>query len=127
MVRIFYSNTQATKMPSHLPQREASADASNKSLAIATVLWYRSAMNAKQRRTLEAIFARPVPSDLRWADIESLLVALGAERSEGRGSRVRFLLNGAEAVFHRPHPSPNTDKGAVAAARRFLETAGVKP
>jgi hypothetical protein len=84
-------------------------------------------MNAKHRRTLEAIYARPVPSDLRWAEIEALLVALGAERSEGRGSRVRFALKGAEAVFHRPHPSPNTDKGAVAAVRRFLESAGVKP
>jgi len=84
-------------------------------------------MYAKQRRILEAIFARPVPSDLRWSEIESLLVALGAERSEGRGSRVRFLLRGAEAVFHRPHPGPNTDKGAVAAVRRFLESAGVKP
>jgi len=84
-------------------------------------------MNAKHRRTLEAIYALPVPSDLRWAEIEALLVALGAERSEGRGSRVRFALKGAEAVFHRPHPSPNTDKGAVAAVRRFLESAGVKP
>ena len=84
-------------------------------------------MNAKHRRTLEAIFARPVPPDLRWADIESLLIALGAERSEGRGSRVRFLLKGEPAVFHRPHPKPETDKGAVAAVRRFLESAGVKP
>ncbi len=50
---------------------------------------------------------------------------LGAERSEGRGSRVRFLLKGTEAVFHRPHPRPDTDKGAVAAVRRFLESAGV--
>jgi hypothetical protein len=84
-------------------------------------------MNAKHRRTLEAIYARPVTSDLRCAEIEALLVALGAERSEGRGSRVRFALKGAEAVFHRPHPSPNTDKGAVVAVRRFLESAGVKP
>ena len=84
-------------------------------------------MNAKHRRTLEAIFARPAPSDLRWAEIEALLIALGAERSEGRGSRVRFLLASAEAVFHRPHPSPNTDKGAVVAVRRFLESAGVRP
>ena len=84
-------------------------------------------MNAKHRRTLEAIFSKPVPSDLRWAEIESLLVALGAERSEGRGSRVRFLLGSAEAVFHRPHPTPNTDKGAVSAVRRFLESAGVRP
>jgi hypothetical protein len=82
-------------------------------------------MNAKHRRTLEALFARPVPSDIRWTEIEALLVALGAERSEGRGSRVRFLLNGAEAVFHRPHPRPETDKGALKAVRRYLETARV--
>ncbi|QGM47975.1 addiction module toxin, HicA family [Methylocystis heyeri] len=47
-------------------------------------------------------------------DIESLLIALGAERSEGRGSHIRFLLGGAEAVFHRPHPKPEIDKGTVA-------------
>jgi len=81
-------------------------------------------MNAKHRRTLEAIFARPVPPDLRWAEIESLLVALGAQRSEGRGSRVRFALGSAEAVFH---PSPNADQGAVVAVRRFLQGAGVQP
>jgi len=56
-----------------------------------------------------------------------MLVALGAELSEGRGSRVRILLNGAEAVFHRPHPKKETDKGAVVSMRRFLENAGIKP
>ncbi|MGI8568134.1 MAG: type II toxin-antitoxin system HicA family toxin [Methylocella sp.] len=84
-------------------------------------------MNAKHRRTLEAIFARPVLSDIRWAEIEALMVALGAERSEGRGSRVRFLLNGAEAVFHRPHPRPETNKGAVVSVREFLKIAGIEP
>jgi hypothetical protein len=83
--------------------------------------------NTKQSRTLEAIFARPVRSDVKWGDIETLLEALGAQRSEGRGSRLRFSLNGAEAVFHRPHPQPETDKGALVAVRRFLETAGIKP
>jgi hypothetical protein len=84
-------------------------------------------MNAKHRSTLEAIFARPVRSDIRWMEIESLLIALGAERSEGRGSRVRFLLKGAEAVFHRPHPRPDTNKGAVASVREFLKMAGIEP
>lgn len=45
--------------------------------------------------------------------------------SEGRGSRVRIELNGMEATFHRPHPRKETDKGAVASMRRFLEQAGV--
>jgi len=84
-------------------------------------------MNAKHKSTLEALFAQPVQSDIRWMDIEALLMALGAERSEGRGSRVRFLWNEAEAVFHRPHPKPTTNKGAVISVREFLARAGVKP
>jgi hypothetical protein len=84
-------------------------------------------MNSKHKRTLVAIFERPIPSNIRWSDIESLMVALGAECSEGRGSRVRFLLKGEEASFHRPHPEPETDKGAVKAVRVFLERVGVKP
>ena len=83
-------------------------------------------MNTKHRRTLEAVFARPARPDIRWADVESLLLALGAKRSEGSGSRVRFQLDRAEAVFQRPHPSPLIDKGAVVSERRFLEAAGVQ-
>jgi hypothetical protein len=84
-------------------------------------------MNKKQRRTLGAIFADPVRSDVKWTDIESLLAACGGDVSEGRGSRVRVSLNGEYAVFHRPHPNPNTDKGALKAVRRFLIIAGVTP
>ncbi|PJF32860.1 MAG: hexulose-6-phosphate synthase, partial [Phototrophicales bacterium] len=28
---------------------------------------------------------------------------------------------------HRPHPSPNTDKGAVASIRKWLKENGVEP
>ena len=83
-------------------------------------------MNSKQRKTLFDLFREPVPSDIEWADIESLLSALGANLSEGNGSRVRVELNGERAVFHRPHPEKTTDKGAVRAVRRFLQNAGVK-
>ena len=84
-------------------------------------------MNATHRKTLAAIFANPVRSDVRWDAIEALFVACGAEISEGRGSRVRVLLNGAEAVFHRPHPKPETDKGALKSVRHFLSKAGIEP
>jgi hypothetical protein len=77
--------------------------------------------------TLVAIFRTPVSAGIKWRDIEVLLTNLGAEIAEGRGSRVRVSLNGQDAVFHRPHPSPDTDKGAVRAVRRFLESAGVEP
>ncbi|MBD5779863.1 type II toxin-antitoxin system HicA family toxin [Pelagicoccus sp. NFK12] len=81
-------------------------------------------MNRKQRLTLEKVRERPERSDLPWKDIENMLSALGAEISEGSGSRVRVYLNGVRAVFHRPHPQKETDKGAVKSVRRFLEAAG---
>jgi hypothetical protein len=84
-------------------------------------------MNQNQRRTLEAVFDDPVRSNIPWRDIEAMLKAAGAEISEGAGSRVRIALNGVRAVFHRPHPQKETDKGAVRAMRRFLTEAGVTP
>jgi hypothetical protein len=84
-------------------------------------------MNHKQRQTLEAIFDDPVRSNIPWRDIEAMLKAAGAEITEGKGSRVRIALNGVRAVFHRPHPQKETDKGAVHSLRRFLTEAGVTP
>jgi len=84
-------------------------------------------VDAKHRKTLEAIFEKPERANLAWRDVEALFIALGAEISEGSGSRVRVALKGVRAVFHRPHPRKETTKGAVKSARRFLEAAGVKP
>lgn len=84
-------------------------------------------MVGKHRKTLEAVFADPVRSNALWADVEGLFAAAGAEISEGRGSRVRVSLNGVDAVFHRPHPQKETDKGALKSVRRFLSEAGVTP
>ena len=84
-------------------------------------------MNKKQRQTLDKIFERPDRSDIPWANIESLFDTLGADISEGRGSRVRVALNDVRAVFHRPHPERVTNKGAVKSVRRFLQEAGVRP
>ena len=82
---------------------------------------------SKHDKTLRAIFAEPVRASVNWSDIESLLRHLGAELSEGEGSRVRIALNGVRAVFHRPHPQKETDKGALRSMRRFLAEAGVTP
>ena len=84
-------------------------------------------MQRKQRRTLEQIYKRPTSDNIRWKDIESLFKALGAEVSERAGSRVAVVLFGEVRVFHRPHPSPNTDKGAIASIRNWLKHYEVKP
>ena len=84
-------------------------------------------MNNRHRKTLVAVFARLNRADLRRSDVEALVLALGGEVAEGEGSRVRLALNGVRAVFHRPHPKPETDKGAIGSLRRFFEMAGVMP
>ena len=84
-------------------------------------------MGPKHDRTLKAIFEDPARSNIAWRDIEAMLEAAGAEISEGAGSRVRIALNGVRAVFHRPHPQKETDKGAVKSMRRFLTESGVTP
>ena len=84
-------------------------------------------MNARHLATLRRIFAEPTPANLRWRDIEALLRAAGADIREGAGSRVRVALNGIRAVFHRPHPRPDANRGAVRAVRDFLAAAGVEP
>ncbi len=85
------------------------------------------AMKRKHQKVLESIYARPVSGNIQWREIEALLVELGAEVSEREGSRVAVVLFGEVRVFHRPHPSPSTDKGAVASIRKWLEQHGVLP
>ncbi len=84
-------------------------------------------MNKHHKKTLRSIFAQPISGNIQWRDVESLLKALGAILEERAGSRVAVLLNDRVAVFHRPHPDPNMDKGAVKDLRRFLESAGITP
>jgi len=81
----------------------------------------------RHQRILDAIYAEPTRANLAWQDIESLMVALGAELSEGRGSRLRVALHGVRAVFHRPHPAREASKAMVRSVRRFLSEAGVEP
>lgn len=56
-----------------------------------------------------------------------LFVALGATTIEGKGSRVRFVLNDVVATFHRPHPQKEAKPYQVRDARHFLQQAGIAP
>lgn len=84
-------------------------------------------MKRKHRKTLELLFTKPVSGGIKWVDIEALFVGLGAELSERAGSRIGVRLFGERRVFHRPHPSPDTDKGAVTSIRKWLAENGIEP
>jgi len=65
---------------------------------------------------------------VKHADAMALLIELGAEIDTSReGSRVGVALFGEVHVFHKPHPTSNMDKGAVASLRDWLEQHGVMP
>ncbi len=84
-------------------------------------------MNSRHRKVLNQIFDDPVNGNIEWRKIESLLLAMGADKVEGTGSAVTYFLNGKRADFHRPHPNKEALRYRVKATREFLVKAGVRP
>ncbi len=84
-------------------------------------------MKRKYQKTLERIFSHPVSANIKWQDIEALFSSLGAEFIEREGSRIEVFLFKEVRVFHRPHPRPDADKGAVASIRKWLKENEVLP
>jgi hypothetical protein len=82
---------------------------------------------SKHDKVLAKIYEKPVRADITWRECEALLLHLGAKVTEGRGSRVRVLLNGIRSSFHRPHPQKEMDKGAIVSLIILLSQAGIEP
>ena len=81
-------------------------------------------MRKRHQLTLERLIASPTPAGIRWADIESLLRALGVEIYERAGSRVHLVKEEESIVVHRPHPRPETSRATVRDIAAFLERIG---
>jgi hypothetical protein len=84
-------------------------------------------MNSKQRKTLEAIFAKPTTGALKFSAIEALVLALGGTVKEGEGSRVALRIGGAVMHVHRPHPGKEAKKYQVEEIRAWLKAQGIEP
>jgi hypothetical protein len=81
-------------------------------------------VSSKHRKIHAALFEEPTRADIAWRDVESLFRALGAQVTQGAGSRVWVALNGVRACFHEPHPEKEIGKPAVRSVRQFLREAG---
>ncbi|OGQ92969.1 MAG: pilus assembly protein HicB [Deltaproteobacteria bacterium RIFOXYA12_FULL_61_11] len=84
-------------------------------------------MNAKQRKTLRALFAQPTSPSIPFNDIEALFRALGGEVQEREGSRVKITIQDEQWHCHRPHPGKEARRYQVEEARELLERIGVTP
>ncbi len=78
-------------------------------------------LNRKQTKLIELVFSVPTRANIKFADIEKLLLSIGAEKIEGRGSRVGFVMgNGLKWEAHKPHPQKEAKKYQVESLRAFL-------
>jgi len=84
-------------------------------------------MKAKHTKALHSLFALPTRASIAFAEIEALLIALGAEKTEREGSRVKFTLHGVEWHAHRPHPGKEAKKYQVEQVREMLTKLEIKP
>ena len=84
-------------------------------------------MNSKHRKVLASIFAKPTQVSIVFADIESLIKALGGVVLEREGSRVSIELMGEEWRCHRPHPGKEAKRYQVEQVRELLDRVGVHP
>jgi len=82
-------------------------------------------VNTKHKKIYDKIFKDPI-SPIDWPKIEKLLIALGAELEEIKGSGVTFLLNDIQATFHRPHPEKEAKRYVIKKVRDFLNKAQIK-
>ena len=78
-------------------------------------------MRRRHRRTLEKMRSTPTPADIRWAEVKSLLSAMGIDLVERAGSRVQLFKGNESIVVHRPHPGPETRRDTVRDIARFIE------
>ena len=84
-------------------------------------------MNKTHQKILKAIFDNPVNGAMEWSDIESLLIAVGCQVIEGKGSSVTFEKEGMKVFFYRPHPQKEALRYRVKDARLFLQKIGIQP
>lgn len=66
----------------------------------------------------------PTPADIRWAEVVSLLSAMGVDILERAGSRVQLAKGSESMVVHRPHPRPEVTRHTVRDIARFIERIG---
>ena len=63
---------------------------------------------SKKEKFLKKFQTTPVRNDLTFSELKTLLLGLGFEMKEGKGSRVKFFHEEKKLIIstHKPHPNP---------------------
>lgn len=73
---------------------------------------------SKHEKNLQKLKATPTPADIKWDELVGVLEYLGyTQLKAGKtgGSRRKFYHKEKDALIccHKPHPSPDVDKGCI--------------
>jgi predicted RNA binding protein YcfA (HicA-like mRNA interferase family) len=80
---------------------------------------------SKNQKLLDKL--RSNPSNIRWTELEKLLISLGYVLKQGKGSRVKFLHPDYGLIsLHTPHPGPIVDTGAIKDVITKLQENGIE-
>lgn len=83
-------------------------------------------LSKKHIRTIEKIRKRPRTGNLKYPEMESALEAMGFEKFANKSGGVAFNKGDRLTfMYHRPHPRPDVDKGAINSLDKFLEREGI--
>lgn len=80
-------------------------------------------LSGSHLRTYEKLFQHPLPHNLEWHDVRTMLAKLGQLTDEANG-HIDIVRNGHTLVLHRPHTKDLTDEHELMALRHFIERSG---
>jgi hypothetical protein len=83
-------------------------------------------MSGTHQQTYQRVLQHPVPHDLQWREVWSMLCALGdAQASEDDRGNIKVTRNGQTLALHHARGKDLAGKKEVMHVRHFLERSGV--
>jgi len=85
----------------------------------------QSALSDTHQSAYDALFRQPLPRDVQWRDVSSMLGGMaGAEAVQENSGTLKVTRNGRTLVLHRPRGKDLADAKELAQVRNFLERSG---
>jgi hypothetical protein len=77
---------------------------------------------SKKEKLLLKFLTVPVKNDLTFDELKTLLLSLGFEYKEGKGSRVKFFHKERKLIVstHKPHPRPELCEDFIRDVQQIL-------
>ncbi len=82
-------------------------------------------MNSNQQKTLKSLFDNPVMKNIKWTDVEKLIIGVQGRISQGDGSRI--VIGEQSLNIHTPHPHKELKPYQIRAIRKLFIEQGLIP